>query len=94
MNVIQDVRPISDFVKSAGMLLDSVKETKRPMFITKNGVIDGVVLDPHSYQQLIDSQEQAVLHDIHAALRDIEAGRTTPYEQSFDRIRKKYGFGE
>ena len=92
MNIIQDIKPISDFVKNVGAIFDSVKQTRRPLFVTRNGTACGVVMDPESYQELADSSGPARVAN---AVTAIPAGRpAAPDSYDSDNVFAKILRGE
>jgi diadenosine tetraphosphate (Ap4A) HIT family hydrolase len=91
MNIIQDIKPISDFVKNVGTILDSVRQSRRPLFVTKNGVAHGVVLAPESYQELVDSGNRPTpAQTVVPANMLADANRAAPVGATFSVQREKY----
>lgn len=61
------IRPISDLRNSANDISDFCRRTKEPVFITRNGTGDMVVLNIEAYEK-----QQAVI-ELYAKLAETEA---------------------
>jgi hypothetical protein len=59
------------------------------MVLTVNGKAELVVQDAAAYQALLDSVE--ALEGIQRGVADVKAGRTTPAQQVFDKLRRRHG---
>jgi prevent-host-death family protein len=85
MNLESDIRSISYVKSNAADMLKHVNETHNPLVITQNGEAKGVLLDPKSYQEMIDAL--GILKLTAAGERDIEAGRVTDHESTMASLR-------
>lgn len=87
MNLESDIRSISYVKSNAADMLKHVNETHNPLVITQNGEARGVLLDPKSYQEMIDAL--GILKLTAAGERDIEAGRVTDHENTMASLRER-----
>lgn len=55
MNLETSVRPISHVKSHAAEMIRHVNETRNPIVITQNGEAKGVLVDPKTYQEMIDA---------------------------------------
>jgi len=87
MNLESDIRSISYVKSNAAEVLKHVNETHNPVVITQNGEAKGVLLDPRSYQEMVDAL--GILKLTAAGERDIEAGRVTEHESTIASVRER-----
>jgi prevent-host-death family protein len=87
MNLESDIRSISYVKSNAADMLRHVNETHNPLVITQNGEARGVLLDPKSYQEMIDAL--GILKLTAAGERDIEAGRVADHERTMASVRER-----
>lgn len=89
MKLTRDIRSLTEFKLKSSDFLRQMKETGEPIVLTVNGKAAVVVQDAESYQRLLDLAEQArVLEGIGRGLGDVRAGRTQPFTEAFDEIRR------
>ena len=69
-------------------LLDTVRETHRPVLLTQDGHDVAVVLDIESYHSLLDEME--LLRDVRSGLADLEAGRVVAHEEVRRLLKDRY----
>ena len=86
MNFESDIRPIAYVQSNATEMLKHVNETHNPVVITQNGEARGVLLDPKSYQDMVDAL--GILKLTAAVERDIEAGRIFEHENTMVSLRR------
>ena len=55
MDIRTAVRPISQVKTNAAALIWQINETRQPIVITQNGEAKGVLVDPRSYQEMVDA---------------------------------------
>ena len=79
-----DIQPISDFRANTSAMLEQVRETGRPLVLTRRGRGAAVVLDIAAYRNLLDELEE--LRDVQRGLADIEAGRVVDHKDVEARI--------
>ena len=69
-----------------------IRETGRPLYITKNGTTDGVLLSPEAYDALVAKAELAEsLATIEKSMEDVRANRGTDFEDAIRGIADKLG---
>ncbi|HHY60358.1 MAG TPA: type II toxin-antitoxin system Phd/YefM family antitoxin [Clostridia bacterium] len=82
------IRPVSDLRNNFAEISRIVHETGEPVFLTKNGYGDMVVMSMEAYERrLFDSE-------VYFRLREAEweaktTGRRYSHEEVFDRLREK-----
>lgn len=92
MNIIDDIKPISFLKQKTGEVVNRVKTTKRPVFITINGNVELVIQDAESYQEMVNSMYSLSENDISkikAGLKEVEEGKGISAEECFERIESK-----
>ena len=92
MNIIDDIKPISFLKQKTGEVVNRVKTTKRPVFITINGNVELVIQDAESYQEMVNSMYSLSENDISkikAGLKEVEEGKEISAEECFKRIESK-----
>lgn len=94
MNIIDDIKPISFLKQKTSEVVNHVKTTKQPTFITINGNVELVIQDAESYQKVVDSMYSLSENDvlkIKAGLKEIEEGKGISADEFFKKIKNKYG---
>lgn len=89
LNLVNDIRSMSDFKRRTTELLDQLKKTGDPLVLTINGRAEVVVQDAAAYQELVERLE--AVEALQRGLADVKAGRTKPSREVFDRLRRKHG---
>ena len=78
------IKPISDLRNNFATISKIVHEEHQPVFLTKNGAGDMVVMSVHHYNQ------QKAMLDLYEGLArseaDSAAGRVIPFEKTKERI--------
>lgn len=87
LDLVDDIKPISDFRANAAALIRKARESGRPVVITQNGRSAAVLLDVKSYQDLLD--ELAVLRDVARARSELASGAGVPQAEAMDRLRAR-----
>jgi len=80
--------PIRD-LKSTSEISELCHNTDEPVFITKNGYGDMVIMSMETYEKSI--LMQGVLTKLEAAEQEIAQGRTKEAQASLQTLRSKYG---
>ncbi len=80
--------PIKD-LKNTGAISELCHSVGEPVFITKNGYGDMVIMSMETYEKNLLGQD--VLVKLEAAERDIAAGRMKDARESLKALRQKYG---
>ena len=78
------IRPSADLRNDYNSIIDYCKETNKPVFITKNGPGDAVILSMESYDNLCNKYELYRLID--EGIKDAKNGDVTPYEDAIEEI--------
>ena len=81
------IRPISQVKSQAAEMLRHVNETRAPIIITQRGEAKGVLVDPRSYQEMVDAL--GILKLISQSERSIELGEVTPHEELMTALRRR-----
>lgn len=92
VNLIEDIRSVTDLKRHTREILDQVRHTGRPVVLTVNGRADAVLLDAKTYEKHLKVANMArLLADAEA---DIAAKRTRPmrsFLKEFKHARKIQG---
>ncbi len=94
MNIIDDIKPISFLKQKTSEVVNRVKTTKQPTFITINGNVELVIQDAESYQEMVNSKYSLSENDISkikAGLKEVEEGKGISADEFFEKIKNKYG---
>ncbi len=85
------IRPSSDLRNRYNEISEFCNTYQEPVFITKNGVGDLVVLSNAEYERLCGRQELYRLLD--EGLAAGQAGRTRPADEVFAELERRFGLG-
>lgn len=80
--------PIRD-LKNTGEISDLCHASGEPIFVTKNGYGDMVVMSMETYEKRLQMLD--VYHKLAAAEEQIKTGKVMPAEDSMKGLREKYG---
>ena len=86
------IRPSSDLRNRYGEISEFCNKHQEPVFITKNGSGDLVVMSNAEYERLSGKHELYRMLD--AGLADAETGRSRKAGDVFSDIERKYGLGK
>jgi prevent-host-death family protein len=92
MNLVQNVKPISYIKTNAAQMMDYVNEHKSPVLVTQRGEARAVLLDPESYQDMVNAL--TLMRLLQRGEEDIKEGRVYSQEEVFDGLRAKYTNGK
>lgn len=84
------IRPSSDLRNKYNEISDFCHKYQEPVFITKNGTGDLVVMTNAQYEQLCGKAELHYLLD--AGLKEVRSGHGRPAEDVFADLEEKFGF--
>ena len=87
MDLETAIRPISQVKSQAAEMLRHVNETRNPIIITQRGEAKGVLVDPRSYQEMVDAL--GILKLISQSERAIERGELTPHADVMSSQRRR-----
>ena len=94
------IKPISELQRNLREIADECHETRRPVYLTKNGYASLVIMDADAFDHdMADriaryERELATYKAVERGLSDLEAGRTHPLEEGLtlaDERRKELG---
>ncbi len=85
------IRPSSDLRNKYNEISEFCNKYNEPVFITKNGTGDLVVLSNAEYERLSGKYELHRLLD--EALASMKKGTGRPVEEVFAEIEREFGFG-
>ncbi len=92
LDITRDVQSLSAFQRNTRKFVEQMHQTGNPLVLTVNGKADLVVLTAESYQRLYElADRMETLEGIRRGLDDVEAGRTMPLDEAFERIRREHG---
>lgn len=90
MNLKEDIRPLSDFKRNTGEILEHLRRSRRPVVLTINGKAEMVVQDAAAYQKLLDDIERMETNEgIRKGLEDMAAGRTRPAHEVIASLKRR-----
>ena len=84
------IRPSSDLRNKYNEISEFCRRYNEPVFITKNGSGDLVVLSNAEYERLAGKHDLSQLLD--EGIADIKTGRTRQAEEVFADLEKEFGF--
>ena len=88
---VNDIHPLTDFIRKAKEHVGLLKKSGRPTILTVNGKAEIVVQDAEAYQALMDQVDRAqTLEGIRVGLEQMNAGQGHPAEKVLDEIRRKH----
>lgn len=86
------IRPSSDLRNNYNDISDFCHRYNEPVFITKNGTGDLVILSNEAYERLCGQTELHRLLD--AGITEMKANKHRPAAKVFDKLEKEFGFDE
>lgn len=90
LDITNGIRSLSDFKQNSSEILQYIKKTRSPTILTINGKAEAVVLDPESYQKMMN--KIALFESgkkIEAALVEMENNDGIPAQKALKKLRKK-----
>ena len=87
-----NIRPSSDLRNHYNEISEFCNKYNEPVYITKNGRSDLVVISNSEYERLTGRLELRRM--IEKGCDDYECGKGRPAEDVFSELEKKYGFEE
>ena len=88
MNLETTIRPISHIKSKAAEMIRQINETHNPIVITQNGEAKGVLVDPRSYQEMVDAL--GILKLISQGERSIESGEVETHFRVISDLRRRF----
>lgn len=88
---LNDIHPLTDFLRNHREHIERLKKTGRPEVLTINGRAELVVQDAASHQRLMEALEQAeVVAGIQRGLESMRGGKGLPLAEFDKQMRKKH----
>ena len=87
MDLEAAIRPISHVKSQAAEMIRHVNETQTPIIITQRGEAKGVLVDPRSYQEMVDAL--GILKLISQSERAIEKGEVMSHGDVMSSLRSR-----
>ncbi len=91
INIHKGIRSLTEFKQNSADILKYIKKTHSPAILTVNGRAEAVILDPETYQNMIN--KIAFLEstkNIKNTLIEMENEQGIPAKQVFKKLRKKF----
>lgn len=82
------IKASSELRNNYNDMIELSRETNEPIFLTKNGQGDAVLLSMEAYQELLKDQLMSLLQP---AIDDALEGRSRPAEEFFAELREEFG---
>ena len=88
----RQIHSLTDFLRNHKAHLAQLKQTRTPEVLTVNGRAEVVILDPESYQELLDRLHHVeTIAAIQEGIESAERGELIPAEQIFAEMKARYG---
>ena len=89
---VQNIHPLTDFVRNTKDHVRRLKESKAPEVLTINGRAEIIVQDAQSYQEMLDRLEHVELvESLREAIKSMDAGEGIPFEELESELNERYG---
>ena len=85
-----NIRPSAAIRQNYNEIADMCRNTSEPVFLTKNGEGDLVVMDIECFERLMNDVYEAKA--IHEGLKDLEKDKTKDGNLVLNEMKAKYGF--
>lgn len=90
LNIEKGIRSLSEFKQHSSDILKYIKKTQSPTILTINGKAEAVLLDPKSYQELINKITLLESGNrIKNSLTEMEKTNGIPAKKAFKKLRQK-----
>lgn len=90
------IKPISELQRNIKGITETCRETKEPIYLTKNGSASIIVMDAEAYDRqtaaLRYDAEMRVFEGVMRGYEDVKAGRTRSADEAFDEIARTRGW--
>jgi len=85
---LDQIHPVSDFIRNYRAYLTRINETRRPEVLTVNGVPECVLVDAKSFQEMQAAYEEVrFVRAVNEGIASMKAGQGKPAAQAFQEIR-------
>lgn len=90
LDIKNGIRSLSEFKQNSSEILKYIKKTHSPTILTINGRAEAVVMDPKSYQEMLEKIARLEsANKIKAALVEMENEEGIPAQKAFKKLRQK-----
>lgn len=90
LDLKKGIRSLTEFKQNSSDILDHIKKTQNPAILTVNGRAEAVLLDPNSYQEMVNKISFfESTSKIKAALIEMENDSGILAKEVFTKLRKK-----
>lgn len=92
------VASLTDFNRNQNAVLADLKNTQKPMYLTKNGKACAVIMDAEAFDRMMAereetrSREERVYQGILRGIEEFQRGETTDAAKGFAAIRDRKGW--
>ena len=87
-----NIRPLTDLRNNTSDIAMLAHSGREPVFITKNGYADLVVMSYQTYEESLARLE--VYDKLARSQADVDAGRLKTLSEVFDKYKTRYGAGK
>jgi len=92
MDIVKDIRPLTEFKRATARVVAHLKETGRPSVLTVNGKPELVVMDARAWQAMQDEIEFArAVAGIRKGLEQADRGQGVEAGAFFRKLKKTRG---
>lgn len=88
MNLVDDIRSVTDLKRNTREILDHLHKTGRPVVLTVNGRADAVLIGAKSYEKQLKAMNLVRL--LIEAEEDVAAGRVRPARAFLKEFKRAY----
>lgn len=92
------VASLTDFNRNQNAVLADLRDTQKPMYLTKNGKACAVIMDAEAFDRMMAereetrSQEERVYQGILRGIEEFQRGDTTDAAEGFAAMRDRKGW--
>lgn len=92
------IASLTDFNRNPNAMLEELKRSQNPMYLTKNGKACAVIMDSDAFDRMVAERaatrerEQRVYDGILRGIEDFQNGDTTPAADAFAAVRDRKGW--
>lgn len=92
------VASLTDFNRNQNAVLADLRDTQKPMYLTKNGKACAVIMDAEAFDRMMAereetrSREERVYQGILRGIEEFQCGETTDAAKGFAAIRDRKGW--
>ncbi|MFT7087804.1 MAG: PHD/YefM family antitoxin component YafN of YafNO toxin-antitoxin module [Rickettsiales bacterium] len=91
LNIQNGIRSLTEFKQNSADILGYIKETHSPAILTVNGRAEAVLLDPQTYQNMVNKISLAESsRKIESSLIEMENDSGISASEVFKKLRKKF----